>query len=290
MVLRCKLGFSLITTVVRSSPSLCHRQLQKKPSGADEELINRKAPVAAASHPSPPGTPVKRTASSRVAAPASASMYSPKRAVTPTRSRAAASSSVNLELQGWEGESADEIALRQFDLDVVFGPSAGLSRRERWERAAKFGLNPPAKVLTLIERAEAAEATDKRQREVLSKAISAAAVPSPAKTPAKTPGRGKAAAASASSAAPPADAPGNTESIWANPLKRIVDEGDKRIAEAGGLTAVAAVSGKTAASGRALAGGKKGAKASSSATAAAAAASDDSDAGDIGFGPDDDEW
>ncbi|EDQ91825.1 uncharacterized protein MONBRDRAFT_5881 [Monosiga brevicollis MX1] len=41
--------------------------------------------------------------------------------------------------------------LRQFDLDMTFGPCVGVSRRERWERADAFGLNPPKAVLRLLE-------------------------------------------------------------------------------------------------------------------------------------------
>ena len=44
----------------------------------------------------------------------------------------------------------DERALRQFDLDTKFGPVSGLSRLERWERAAKLGLKPPESVRALI--------------------------------------------------------------------------------------------------------------------------------------------
>lgn len=45
---------------------------------------------------------------------------------------------------------ADERALRQFDLDSKFGPVSGLSRLERWDRAAKLNLHPPAAVRALI--------------------------------------------------------------------------------------------------------------------------------------------
>lgn len=41
-------------------------------------------------------------------------------------------------------EEAAEAALRQFDLTSKFGPCVGISRLERWERAAKLGLDPPA--------------------------------------------------------------------------------------------------------------------------------------------------
>ena len=32
----------------------------------------------------------------------------------------------------------------EFDCNMKYGPSAGISRRDRWARANKFGLNPPS--------------------------------------------------------------------------------------------------------------------------------------------------
>ncbi|KAI8830660.1 DNA polymerase delta, subunit 4 [Chytriomyces cf. hyalinus JEL632] len=40
--------------------------------------------------------------------------------------------------------------LRQFDLDMKFGPNVGLTRLARWERAQKFQLDPPSKVLEIL--------------------------------------------------------------------------------------------------------------------------------------------
>lgn len=48
------------------------------------------------------------------------------------------------------GPSASEV-LRSFDLNSRFGPGKGLSRRMRWERAQKLGLDPPPEVLELLE-------------------------------------------------------------------------------------------------------------------------------------------
>lgn len=39
-----------------------------------------------------------------------------------------------------------EKVLAAFDLDFAFGPSVGLSRAERFERAQQLGLSPPAEV------------------------------------------------------------------------------------------------------------------------------------------------
>ncbi|KAJ3690169.1 hypothetical protein LUZ61_019333 [Rhynchospora tenuis] len=37
----------------------------------------------------------------------------------------------------------EEEALRQFDMDMKYGPCIGVGRLERWERAAVMGLDPP---------------------------------------------------------------------------------------------------------------------------------------------------
>ncbi|XP_062512671.1 DNA polymerase delta subunit 4-like isoform X2 [Corticium candelabrum] len=40
--------------------------------------------------------------------------------------------------------------LKEFDHTVEFGPSIGITRLERWERAEAFNLNPPAEVRDII--------------------------------------------------------------------------------------------------------------------------------------------
>ncbi|KAH1134038.1 hypothetical protein GYH30_012450 [Glycine max] len=38
-----------------------------------------------------------------------------------------------------------EVALRQFDLNMAYGPCLGMTRLARWERAQRLGLNPRRK-------------------------------------------------------------------------------------------------------------------------------------------------
>jgi DNA polymerase delta subunit 4 len=61
-----------------------------------------------------------------------------------------------VEISDDEGDEAkmdeDEEALRVFDLTTKFGPCLGLSRLERYDRALKYGLHPPKKVLEVIHR------------------------------------------------------------------------------------------------------------------------------------------
>ena len=71
-----------------------------------------------------------------------------------------------------EGESEDdadliiafgpeeEEALKRFDLEAKYGPCIGLSRKQRWNRANRYGLAPPAKVRELLE---LLDANDERQ-------------------------------------------------------------------------------------------------------------------------------
>lgn len=44
----------------------------------------------------------------------------------------------------------NEEVLRQFDMNMVYGPCLGMNRLDRWERAKKLGMNPPADVERLL--------------------------------------------------------------------------------------------------------------------------------------------
>ncbi|KAK3132918.1 hypothetical protein QOZ80_6AG0529530 [Eleusine coracana subsp. coracana] len=46
-----------------------------------------------------------------------------------------------------------EEQLRQFDMDLKFGPCIGVTRLQRWERASAMGLQPPAHLRDLLLRA-----------------------------------------------------------------------------------------------------------------------------------------
>jgi len=46
-----------------------------------------------------------------------------------------------------------EEVLRQFDMNMKYGPCIGVPRLERWERASKVGLDPPQQVKVFLERA-----------------------------------------------------------------------------------------------------------------------------------------
>ncbi|KAL6972262.1 hypothetical protein U1Q18_031950 [Sarracenia purpurea var. burkii] len=48
-----------------------------------------------------------------------------------------------------------EEMLRQFDMNMVYGPCLGMSRLARWERAHILGLNPPKEVELLLTEADA---------------------------------------------------------------------------------------------------------------------------------------
>ena len=52
----------------------------------------------------------------------------------------------------------DEATLRGFDLTSAYGPCLGLTRLERWDRAEKYGLDPPKAVLEALQRRGRAKA------------------------------------------------------------------------------------------------------------------------------------
>ena len=46
----------------------------------------------------------------------------------------------------------DEQSLRKFDFNTRYGPRCGLTRRERYNRAKKFGLDPPQSIIDALNR------------------------------------------------------------------------------------------------------------------------------------------
>ncbi|TYI99213.1 hypothetical protein E1A91_A13G000400v1 [Gossypium mustelinum] len=43
-----------------------------------------------------------------------------------------------------------EQVLRQFDMNMAYGPCVGITRLDRWERAQRMGLNPPKEIESLL--------------------------------------------------------------------------------------------------------------------------------------------
>jgi DNA polymerase delta subunit 4 len=50
-----------------------------------------------------------------------------------------------------QGISTAEKLLKQFDMTAEYGPTAGMSRLERWMRAERLGKNPPKEVKEILE-------------------------------------------------------------------------------------------------------------------------------------------
>eukprot|EP01023_Acetabularia_acetabulum_P041759 TRINITY_DN408_c0_g1_i1.p3 TRINITY_DN408_c0_g1~~TRINITY_DN408_c0_g1_i1.p3 ORF type:complete len:106 (-),score=11.03 TRINITY_DN408_c0_g1_i1:337-654(-) len=69
-----------------------------------------------------------------------------------TLKRKPRSSQPQLVEQTLDDETLDK--LRIFDLTVQFGPSIGMSRLDRWNRAYKLGLNPPREIKQILENLE----------------------------------------------------------------------------------------------------------------------------------------
>ncbi|KAL7230305.1 hypothetical protein ACSBR2_008746 [Camellia fascicularis] len=47
-----------------------------------------------------------------------------------------------------------EVLLRQFDMNMAYGPCLGMTRLARWERAHSLGLNPPKDVERFLREAK----------------------------------------------------------------------------------------------------------------------------------------
>ncbi|CBI26425.3 unnamed protein product, partial [Vitis vinifera] len=58
----------------------------------------------------------------------------------------------NLQDDEYDG---NETVLRQFDMNMAYGPCLGMSRLARWERAQRLGLNPPKEIETLLKQGKA---------------------------------------------------------------------------------------------------------------------------------------
>ncbi|GMJ11324.1 polymerase delta 4 [Hibiscus trionum] len=46
----------------------------------------------------------------------------------------------------------EEQVLRQFDMNMAFGPCIGMTRLDRWERAQRLGLNPSQEIQSILKR------------------------------------------------------------------------------------------------------------------------------------------
>lgn len=62
---------------------------------------------------------------------------------------------------GWDDLSDTEVLLRKWDMQLQFGPSTGMTRMERWERANAMGLNPPSFIRDLLQSMQLAGAEKK---------------------------------------------------------------------------------------------------------------------------------
>ncbi|XP_076954889.1 uncharacterized protein LOC143629526 [Bidens hawaiensis] len=54
----------------------------------------------------------------------------------------------SLDLQ--ENRDANEEVLRQFDMNMAYGPCVGMKRIDRWNRASTLGLSPPDDVYLFL--------------------------------------------------------------------------------------------------------------------------------------------
>lgn len=50
-----------------------------------------------------------------------------------------------------EDYDKEEEMLRQFDMNIAYGPCLGMTRLDRWERALRLGMNPPNEIEKLLK-------------------------------------------------------------------------------------------------------------------------------------------
>lgn len=50
-----------------------------------------------------------------------------------------------------EDYDKNEEMLRQFDMNMAYGPCLGMTRLGRWERALRLGMNPPDEIDKLLK-------------------------------------------------------------------------------------------------------------------------------------------
>ncbi|KAL9233550.1 hypothetical protein vseg_008531 [Gypsophila vaccaria] len=69
----------------------------------------------------------------------------------PSLSSSSSSSHSPSLLSTHEEYDANEEVLRQFDLNMAYGPCIGMPRLDRWNRANRLGMNPPKDVEALLK-------------------------------------------------------------------------------------------------------------------------------------------
>ena len=84
-------------------------------------------------------------------AAAAAPAATPPPSTTASPAKPSPSASSDLKSTPATLSAADEQMLRDFDLKEKFGPCVGPTRLQRWQRAERWGLEPPPEVRTLLE-------------------------------------------------------------------------------------------------------------------------------------------
>uniref|UniRef100_A0A0G4GU30 DNA polymerase delta subunit 4 n=1 Tax=Chromera velia CCMP2878 TaxID=1169474 RepID=A0A0G4GU30_9ALVE len=108
-----------------------------------------------------PPTPARQEGGAAAAAAAVTSPSRPRVSAAPTPKPTrpvptpSAPQTALEKLLQWPDCTEDEKLLRAFDLESKWGPGVGISREERWIRAEKLGLSPPADVWDLLQKVKA---------------------------------------------------------------------------------------------------------------------------------------
>ncbi|KAL3507400.1 hypothetical protein ACH5RR_032782 [Cinchona calisaya] len=78
---------------------------------------------------------------------------SKSKSLSTSKKKSAKSAAKFLDLQ--DEFDAKEKLLREFDMNMAYGPCIGMSRLQRWQRAEAFGLKPPKEIENLLKSGEA---------------------------------------------------------------------------------------------------------------------------------------
>ncbi|KAK3261767.1 hypothetical protein CYMTET_29343 [Cymbomonas tetramitiformis] len=78
--------------------------------------------------------------------------YQQRRANLPADGKVSQKVAVEVPQDSVKQKNEDDIetTLKQFDLCSKYGPCVGMTRLQRWERAEKFGLDPPVEVRDIV--------------------------------------------------------------------------------------------------------------------------------------------
>lgn len=149
-------------SLARMPPATPARSKAKASSSSASKRVTRSS-AASPAHITPAGKgkrAVEETSDIRTAfgkGTGSASGAAPKRlrldppAAAPVAAPSADAAAFFQEPQLPPTTTKENLALQAFDMEMVYGPQCGPTRMQRWRRAEKLGLKPPAAIFAILK-------------------------------------------------------------------------------------------------------------------------------------------